>query len=412
MDTSYLISLAIPVFFFLMLCEYLFGLFTGNNTYRLNDTFSSVSLGLISRFPPILNLGLQGAIFAYAASYLNLEVMPTDSWFTWVIAFLLYDLTYYWMHRLHHEVKVLWATHVVHHQSEEFNLSTALRQTGSGFLWKWIFFVPMFVLGIPAEIFVTVGALNLIYQFWVHTEHVQKLGIVEMIFVTPSNHRVHHAQNKEYIDANYGGVFILWDRIFGTFIEEQSELKPVYGTTKPLSSWNPVWANLEIFHQMIRDTIYTRSIRDKVRVWFSDTRWRPHDVEKRFPYRKNNLDDFKKYDPSTSRYVKAYGLVQFVVLNAIGIVTIFTLASQSYTETVIFSMILVVSLTSVSMAFEKIKGSNLLEIGRASVLLGMFFTSLINPSLLVSQILALHALMNIILISILFPLKKTFLLAK
>ena len=177
MDTSYLIALAIPVFLFLILCEYLFGIFTGNNTYRLNDTFASISLGMISRFPPMLNLGFQGAIFAYAASHLNLTFMPTESWVTWTIAFVLYDLTYYWMHRLHHEIKVFWATHVVHHQGEEFNLATALRQTSSGFLWKWIFFIPMFVLGVPAEVFVTVGALNLLYQFWVHTEHVPKLGI-------------------------------------------------------------------------------------------------------------------------------------------------------------------------------------------------------------------------------------------
>ena len=412
MDTSYLIALAIPVFLFLILCEYLFGIFTGNNTYRLNDTFASISLGMISRFPPMLNLGFQGAIFAYAASHLNLTFMPTESWVTWTIAFVLYDLTYYWMHRLHHEIKVFWATHVVHHQGEEFNLSTALRQTSSGFLWKWIFFIPMFVLGIPAEVFVTVGALNLLYQFWVHTEHVPKLGIFETVFVTPSNHRVHHAQNQEYIDANYGGVFILWDRIFGTFIEEKADLSPVYGTVKPLHSWNPLWANIEIFHQMIRDTIYTKSVKDKVRVWFSDTSWRPVDAEKRFPKKINNLNNFKKYDPAISRNVKIYGLVQFFILNVIALVMFFTLDSQGYGETVLLGIVLVVSMTSVSMVFENVQGSSLIELVRAGLLLAIFFTGLVDSSLLVSQILVVHALMNIILVSILFPLRKIFLLAK
>ena len=134
--------------------------------------------------------------------------------------------------RSHHQIKVLWASHVVHHHGEEFNLSTALRQTGTDFLFKWIFYTPMLLLGIPVEIFVTVAALNLIYQFWVHTEHIGRLGVLDYILVTPSNHRIHHARNPEYIDANYGGVFILWDRIFGTYIEEKDDLKSLVSDRK------------------------------------------------------------------------------------------------------------------------------------------------------------------------------------
>ena len=239
MDKSVLIFLAIPVFYTLMIIEFTYGVIIKKNTYRLNDTFVSISIGLISRFPVILNLGFNTLIFSLAATTFNLKLLPLDSWVTWVVGFVLYDLTYYVQHRLHHEIKLLWATHIVHHHGEEFNLSTALRQTSTGWLWKWMFYIPMIVIGVPAEVFITVGGLNLLYQFWVHTEHIPKLGFIEKIFVTPSNHRVHHAKNPEYIDANYGGVFIIWDRIFGTYIEEKDDIKPVYGTCLLYTSPSP-----------------------------------------------------------------------------------------------------------------------------------------------------------------------------
>ena len=227
-DSSIIITLAVPAFFVLIFIELIYGLVAGKNNYRLNDSFTSISLGLISRYIPLLGLGLQGAAFAYVAQYYNLKLFSSSSLWVWIFAFFLYDFCYYWMHRLHHEVKVLWATHVVHHHGEEFNLSTALRQTSTGFLWKWIFYLPIFIVGIPPEVFVTVAGINLVYQFWVHTEHIPKLGWYEYVFVSPSNHRIHHAQNKHYVDANYGGVFIFWDRLFGTYKEELDELKPIY----------------------------------------------------------------------------------------------------------------------------------------------------------------------------------------
>ena len=208
MDSSIYITYAVPVFFLMIGMELAFGLAAGKNNYRLNDSIAAISLGLISRLPPLLNIGLQGIVWTYVAKNLNLQLLSTESWMTWVVAFILYDACYYWMHRMSHEVKFLWASHVVHHQGEEFNLSTALRQTSTGWLWKFIFYIPLFMIGVPGEVFFTVAAINLLYQFWVHTEHIKTLGFLEKIFITPSNHRVHHAQNAEYIDANYGGVFI------------------------------------------------------------------------------------------------------------------------------------------------------------------------------------------------------------
>ena len=216
------------------------------------------------------------------------------------------------MHRLHHENKLLWGTHVVHHHGEEFNLSTAMRQTSTGFLWKWIFYLPMVILGVPPLIFVAVGGLNLIYQYWVHTELIGKLGWYEKIFITPSNHRIHHAKNPEYIDANYGGVFILWDRFFGTYIEEKDEIKPVYGTVKPLRSWNPLWANVEVFFGMVRDSFYTKHWKDKINVWFSSTNWRPADMIERFPPKDIKFEE--KFDPKLDSALKPFLFTQIFIM--------------------------------------------------------------------------------------------------
>ena len=195
-DKSIIITLAVPAFFVLIFIEYFYGLFVGKNTYRLNDTLTSISLGMISRFPVMLNFGVQSAIFIYISKYLNLGLLSVKNPFTWIVAFLLYDLSYYWMHRMHHEIKILWATHSVHHHGEDFNLATALRQTSTGWLWKWIFYTPMMLIGVPGEVFVTVAGINLVYQFWVHTEHIGHLGFLEKIFITPMNHRIHLSMQK------------------------------------------------------------------------------------------------------------------------------------------------------------------------------------------------------------------------
>ena len=338
MDKSVLIFLAIPVFYALMIIEFTYGVIIKKNTYRLNDTFVSISIGLISRFPVILNLGFNTLIFSLAATTFNLKLLPLDSWVTWVVGFVLYDLTYYVQHRLHHEIKLLWATHIVHHHGEEFNLSTALRQTSTGWLWKWMFYIPMIVIGVPAEVFITVGGLNLLYQFWVHTEHIPKLGFIEKIFVTPSNHRVHHAKNPEYIDANYGGVFILWDRMFGTYIEEKENIKPVYGTVKALESWNPIWANIEVFYNMLLDSVRTKKWSDKIKVWYAPTYWRPDDVAKEYPSKPVNLKT--KYNPKISTTSKIYVVVQMIGIMFISNALFSQISTLSYQEIAVVSIIL------------------------------------------------------------------------
>ena len=195
-----------------------------------------------------------------------------------------------------HERNILWAAHSVHHQSEDYNLSTALRQTSTGFLLSWIFYLPMAVLGVPLLVFVSVAALNLLYQFWVHTRHIPKLGWFEWFFVTPSNHRAHHAQNALYMDRNYGGVFIIWDRLFGSFQEEDDNEPVIFGVTTPLASWNPLWANVQFYAQLWADARRAESTWDKLRIWFMRTGWRPADVAAKYPMNKPDLSQFRKFE--------------------------------------------------------------------------------------------------------------------
>ena len=231
-----LIALAVPFFLLLILVELVVDRVRRTGNYRSNDAINSLSIGVLSTTSGYFTTFLAWTIWGFVLSNLAIVEMQS-SWFDsslsgiglWILAAIGWDLCYYWHHRLGHEVSILWAAHAVHHQSEDYNLSTALRQTSSGFIFGWIFYLPLFLLGFPIDVLITVGAINLIYQFWVHTQQVRRLGMLDRILVTPSNHRVHHAQNERYLDKNYGGIFILWDRMFGSFAEELDEEPVVFG---------------------------------------------------------------------------------------------------------------------------------------------------------------------------------------
>lgn len=312
-----LVVYAVPFFILAMVLELFWGLRVGRNTYRVNDAVGSLFLGTLSQARKFITLGVGGYVYHLTTEHFSLSLMSSKSIWTWVLATILYDFCYYWLHRLGHERTILWAAHVAHHQSEDYNLSTALRQTSTGFLLGWVFYLPMFALGVPAEVVVTVGSINLIYQFWVHTEHVGKLGWYEWIFVTPSNHRVHHAQNERYLDRNYGGLFILWDRLFGTFQEELDSDPPIYGITGPLRSFNPLRALTHIYADMFRDSWKAQRWRDKFYVWVARTGWRPADLEASDPRPKSNLADFVRFDPPTILAVRVYALFQLVIVVAL-----------------------------------------------------------------------------------------------
>lgn len=308
-----IITLATPVFFLLIFIELIVGLLRSKNTYRTNDAINSISLGVLSQISSVFMRFLRIGIYAWLVQHIALFDLPVHSLWVWVSGLLLYDLCYYWLHRMSHEVNVLWAAHVVHHQSEDYNLSTALRQTSSGALLGWIFYVPMAVLGYPLEVFAAVALIDLLYQFWVHTQQIGKLGWFDRIFVSPSNHRVHHAVNDIYLDKNYGGILILWDRLFGTFIEERDTETIVYGTRSPLRSWNPLWANLEVYKALWLDAWRARAFMDKLRIWIARPGWRPADAAAAWPSTSFDLQR-PLYHPHLPRPAQFYCLTQFAII--------------------------------------------------------------------------------------------------
>ena len=337
-----LILYAIPFFFLLILLEFTYGVLRRRNTYRINDTINSLSLGSLSRLQSLVVLGFSGLIYEFIVARYQLGQLADDQLWVWLSCFLLYDLAYYWKHRFGHEVALFWGSHVAHHQSEDYNLGTALRQTSIDF-YGFLFYLPFFVLGFPAEILFTVVSLNLIYQFWVHTEHVPKLGILEWLFVTPSNHRVHHARNKIYVDRNYGGVFIIWDRLFGSFQEELEQEAVIFGLRKPLNSWNPVWANVHVYWRLIQDCIKVPGFSNKIKIWLKPPGWLPDSMQSSCKLRSQKTGLSTRFNPALSDFSKGYCVVQFVVTVGLSLTVLINLNGWNYTTTTIAVFLLTYS---------------------------------------------------------------------
>lgn len=309
------ILLAIPFFLLLIFIEAVVNHFKKSNYYRLNDAVTSLNAGIISRVDVVFRQIIPFAIYAFM--YKSLAIFQIDKTpAMWVAAFVLFDFCYYWKHRYNHELNIMWASHVAHHSSEEYNLTTALRQSSTD-IFGVLFYLPMAILGFDPVMLFTVFSLNLIYQFWVHTRLVPKLGWYEKIFITPSNHRVHHAMNDIYIDKNYGGVFILWDKWFGTYQEELDEEPCIYGIRKPLKSWDPLWLNFHYYVQLFKDAWHTKSWRDKLLIWIKPPKWRPDDVAEKFPLATFEKDKFEKFEIAVSPVAKWYSLVHHFILSGI-----------------------------------------------------------------------------------------------
>ena len=387
-----ILALAVPFFLLALLIELAVDRIRGTCHYRTNDAINSLAAGTLSTTFGYFTRLFPAFIWAFVLH--KLAIIETDlAWFDlsprglalWLLALLAFDFCYYWAHRFGHEVSVLWAAHAVHHQSEDYNLSTALRQTSSGFIFTWIFYLPLFILGLPLEVFLTVNALDLIYQFWVHTQQINKLGWLDRVLVTPSNHRVHHAQNEIYIDQNYGGILILWDRLFGTYQEELDSEPVVFGVRKPLASWNPFWANLQVYHYLWFDAVRTRHWQDKIGIWFRRTGWRPADMEAKYPKLRANIANFRKFDPVLGRGMKRYLVGQFV-LAAVGVVWIGgEFANGGATAVLLPCLLLWAGLYSFGLLSEARKYSVRFEILRLVVIMPLGVAVLLQGRLLVAD---------------------------
>jgi sterol desaturase/sphingolipid hydroxylase (fatty acid hydroxylase superfamily) len=311
------ITYAVPFFLLALLIELIYGIAINKNTYRLNDAISNLFMGTLRTANKLIIIGAAGYVFYLVETNFAIWRMDINSWFTWIFAFVIYDFFYYWFHRISHERQIFWASHVAHHQSEDYNLSTALRQTGTGAFISWVFYIPMFLIGIPSYVFISVASLNLIYQFWVHSEHIPKLGWFENYFVTASNHRVHHAQNEQYIDKNYGGVFIVWDRMFGTHKIEDENEPCIYGIRGTLNTFNPIWANLHVYIKIIKEMWSSQDWKDKLYAPFARTGWSPKSLPYEIEKDDFNPESFKKFNPTISKQHKIYALFQYLFITYI-----------------------------------------------------------------------------------------------
>ena len=342
------ILMAIPLFLILILIEFLWDQYKQAGTYRLNDTINSLAMGVMSRISGILYAAIPFSVYVYLYEDYGVFNWETSSYLTWGLAFVLYDLSYYWNHRMGHTLNISWASHVVHHSSEEYNLSTALRQTSVPNIIGWVFYLPIALLGFPPIVLATVGSLNLLYQFWVHTQHINRMpDWYEAIFVTPSNHRVHHGKNKVYIDKNHGGVFILWDRLFGTFQKELAHEEVIFGISTQLGTWNPIWGNVHFLTNLIKDAWRTKSWKNKLTLWFRLTGYRPKDVEEKHPVIKSNKA-VEKYDSNLTFMEKIYVFGQFIFTLVICFAYLHMAADLNLLQQCIGFIVLAYSLLSLS----------------------------------------------------------------
>lgn len=305
------IVLSIPIFFILIGIEIVIERFSHKKLYRLPDAIANLSCGITSQLS-----GLFLRIFAigvYELLYDNLRFFTLDSsrWWYWVSLFLLTDLAYYWAHRMSHEINLFWGGHVVHHQSEDYNLSVALRQSSLQVVWTFSFSLPIALLGFDTIHFALISALNTLYQFWIHTETINKMGWFEYIFNTPSHHRVHHGRNPKYIDKNHAGSLIIWDKMFGTFQAEEE--KPIYGITKPINSWNAAWANMSHYVEMGKDLKRINRWSDKIRYLFKKPGWLPDYLGGYRPAPDVDASTYHKYESTSFGLLNYYVLFQYTV---------------------------------------------------------------------------------------------------
>ncbi|AFK04209.1 fatty acid hydroxylase [Emticicia oligotrophica DSM 17448] len=307
-----ILTIAMPAFLLLVLLEKVYGWIFKKDAFKPLDTISSLSSGYTNVVKDVLGLSVSILSYQWMVSHWTVYKVESTIW-VYIIAFIALDFSGYWVHRLSHEINFFWNKHAIHHSSEEFNLGCALRQSISSFVSLFtIFLLPAALLGVEPKVIAIVAPLHLFAQFWYHTVYIGRMGFLEKIIVTPSHHRVHHAINPEYLDKNHGQIFIFWDKIFGTFQEELPNVPPVYGITRPASTWNPIKINFQHLWLLIKDAARTKSLKDKFRIWFMPTGWRPADVAERFPVNKiEDIYHFQKYAPQVSNSMLVWIWVQF-----------------------------------------------------------------------------------------------------
>lgn len=324
---------AIPFFMLLLALEITYGYFIKDQKHKVLDSVSSISSGLTNIIKDSLGIGLVLISYPFLLDILAITHIG-NTWITWTIAFIVIDFAGYWNHRLSHKINFFWNQHVIHHSSEEFNLACALRQSISNLLGYYpILLFPAAILGVPSQIISILVPVHLFAQFWYHTQHIGKMGWLEYVIVTPSQHRVHHAINREYIDKNLGQILCVWDRMFGTYQEELDSVPPQYGVLKPAETWNPVHINFQHLARLSKDAWCTNSYWDKLRIWFMPTGWRPEDVKDSYPIVTiEDVYSFKRYTTPTSKLFNAYIIFQMLMTTFLLLFMFFNYSNSSFQQ--------------------------------------------------------------------------------
>ena len=394
MDTyASLLLWVIPGFMVLMTIEILYGHVIGRQTYSFMDTLSSLSSGMTNILKN--SLGLILIIIPYPFLLNSIELVSLESSLTlYIVAFICIDFASYWNHRLNHKINIFWNRHVIHHSSEEFNLACALRQSISAWIgFGALFLIPAAILGVSPKVISILVPLHLFSQFWYHTQHIGKLGFLEYIIVTPSQHRVHHAINPIYIDKNLSAIFCIWDRIFGTFQQELDEEPPVFGVLKPVKTWNPILINWQHAFNVIQDAYNSKNLTDKLRIWFMPTGWRPDDVIEKFP--RTIMEDIKKrkkYAPKYSSFLKVIALFHFISINFLLLFFLQNFSELTTSFKLIYGFIIFISIFGFTSLFDFYSWATNFEILRS------LFAILILTTFLSTQFLSTGFYISYILI--------------
>ena len=304
------IALSVPAFFILIGIELVWSFYKKLDYYRLNDSISNLSQGIGQQLTGIF---MKTALFfgyMYIYEHWRMFDLPQTIW-VWILLFIGVDFFYYWFHRMSHQVNALWAAHIVHHQSEEYNLTVALRQSWFQGWFSWVFYLPLAFLGFEPLMFLTLSAFNTLYQFWIHTRLIKNMGPLEYILNTPSHHRVHHGSNPKYIDKNHAGTLIIWDRLFGTFQKEEEEV--YYGITTPLASWNPLWANVHYWDELWNTASKSPRWVDKINVFIKPPGWFPAHLGGFKGAPEIDPVRYQKYNPLYQKRLVPYVLFQFII---------------------------------------------------------------------------------------------------
>jgi len=384
------IVLSIPIFFILIGVEVLINRLKHTGWYRFNDAVTNISCGIAQQITGVFSKTI--LIISYIYLYDHYRVFNLkENILTWTLLFIGIDFFYYWFHRMAHEISLFWGTHIVHHQSEEYNLSVALRQSSFQGFVSMVFYLPLALVGFNPISFVTINAFQTLYQFWIHTKAIDRMPTwFEFLFNTPSHHRVHHGRNPKYIDKNHGGTLIIFDRMFGTFQPEEEEV--IYGVTKPLASWNPVWANFDWYADMWQDLKKEMTWADRLRLLFNKPGWLPSYLGGYRAPQQIISDQVEIYDTKIPLGLNYYILFQYLILLLFTSAFLFNLDQFGRVEEVIIATYILLTIASIGGIFETKRWAFGFEIFRFLILIGGVYILLPRLRVFFFLIIVLSAL--------------------